>query len=126
MFASGIGMFASLFTVADVPMPEARDFQPDYLYVLGDMNFRVDMPYTACMSIINSIKEQNLRGQELQTQINEMLGCDQLSMVLKVKRELWKLRERMITFLPTFKLEEKRNLYQHEKQRTPSWSPVVT
>lgn len=90
------------------------------------MNFRVTKSYSEAMRIINSVKDQKLRGQELQKQINLLLEEEQLSKALKTDRKLRKIKEKLITFLPTFKMEEKSDHYAHEKQRKPSWYELLT
>jgi hypothetical protein len=88
---------------------------------MGDMNFRVNLSYTESMKVINSIKEQNIRGKDFQHRINTLLAHEQLGKALRTNRTFRNIKEKLITFLPTFKLEEQSNFYAHEKQRTPSW-----
>ena len=116
-----MGLFSNFFNFSGEPAEEKKDFAPQFLLVMGDMNFRVNMSYTDSMRVINAIKHQNLRGHDLQKQINTLLAQEQLTNAMKGNRSLRNIKEKLITFLPTFKLEEKSDLYAHEKQRTPSW-----
>lgn len=88
---------------------------------MGDMNFRVNLSYTDAMRIIKNIKQHNMRGLDFQRQINALLNHEQLCIALKLNRSLRNIKEKLITFLPTFKLDEHSDNYAHEKQRTPSW-----
>lgn len=114
-------MFSSLFNFTKETPANQKEFNPQHLLVMGDMNFRVSASYTDSMRIINAIKDKNLRGQELQKQINILLSQEQLTTAFKNNRTLRNIKEKLITFLPTFKMEEQSDLYAHEKQRTPSW-----
>lgn len=118
-------MFSSLFGFSKESPTDLKEFVPQFLMVMGDMNFRVTKTYSEAMRIINSVRDEKLRGHELQKKINLLLEDEQLSKALKTDRKLRKIKEKLITFLPTFKMDEKSDNYAHEKQRRPSWYHFV-
>lgn len=121
MWGSGFGMMNGLFAYTK---PVERNFNkttPHYVVALGDMNFRVTMEANKCLRALNQIKQSSKRGMAYQQQIAELVKFDQLTNALRNERSLRNLREKLITFLPTYKLEENADHYSYEKQRTPSW-----
>lgn len=118
------GLFGGLTGSKTKPVIKP-ELKPTVLFAMGDMNFRVAKPYLECMRVLNTIKQSKLKGSELQEQIDYMLEKDQLRLAMRKVAGLKNLRESRISFLPTYKLEKQEDLYDTEKQRTPSWTDRV-
>jgi hypothetical protein len=114
-------MIASLLNGPTGQEEESEALPPQYILIMGDMNFRVSMDYGEAMKALDFVKQRNLRGSAFQTHLNTLLASDQLSKALRSNQNFRNLKEKLITFLPTFKLDEKSDNYSTEKQRTPSW-----
>lgn len=121
MWGSGFGMMNGFFTYTKPVDSNFNNAVPNYVVVLGDMNFRVTLDANKCLRAIDAIKQTHKKGMNYQHQIAELVNHDQLTSALRNDRSLRNLREKMITFLPTYKLEEQADHYSYEKQRTPSW-----
>ena len=93
--------------------------------MFGDMNFRVGLPFLESMRIINAIKQQKLAGDALEKEMEKLLAADQLGKALKEVRTLRMVKEKKVTFMPTYKLEETQDLYARDKERTPSWTDRI-
>lgn len=117
-----VSNFFSYAVTIDEPVPVIR---ADALFVFGDMNFRVSLPFLESMRIINSIKHQKLCGESLEKEMERLLAADQLSKALKEVRTLRMLKEKKVAFMPTYKLEETQDLYARDKERTPSWTDRI-
>ncbi len=125
MLKAGFGMVSNFFSYAvavDEPAPPVKS---DALFVFGDMNFRVTLPFLESMRIINGIKQQKLFGETLEKEMERLLAADQLGKALKEVRTLRMLKEKKLAFMPTYKLEETQDLYARDKERTPSWTDRI-
>ena len=125
MISSGLGFVGGLFSFGATAEPTRVEDQPHFVFVLGDMNFRLNSDLLSVMKIINNIKHQQLRGTEMHDQLKILLKYDQLSLALQETRSLYKLKEQPIMFLPTYKMEEQADLYAREKDRVPSWTDRI-
>lgn len=101
------------------------DTVPDYVVVFGDMNFRVDLEPKQCLKFLSEIKKTNKRGMLYQQQVSALLQHDQLTKSLRKDSCLHRLREKNITFLPTYKLHQQSDDYSIDKKRTPSWYTYI-
>jgi len=83
----------------------------DYLVLMGDLNYRVNMSYEDCLSFLN-------KGD-----ITPPLKVDQLRLTLNDKPDLGVLKEAPITFMPTYKFDPNSNVYDtSHKHRVPSYT----
>lgn len=91
------------------------------VFLMGDLNFRVGLASLECLKILDGISSNKMHGEALQQEIDKLLKHDQLTLGLKEIRSLRNLKEKKIAFLPTYKLEERTDSYDREKERAPSW-----
>ncbi|TWW57480.1 phosphatidylinositol 3,4,5-trisphosphate 5-phosphatase 1 [Takifugu flavidus] len=95
-----------------------------HLFWLGDLNYRVDFPYTEAEYILTKIKQQ---------QFQELLGKDQLTTEKKEGKVFLHFDEEEITFAPTYRFErDTREKYVYTKAKAtgtkynlPSWCDRV-
>ncbi|OHS94922.1 inositol polyphosphate 5-phosphatase [Tritrichomonas foetus] len=86
----------------------------DYVSILGDLNYRVDLPYEKVIKLCD------------QNEIDEMLKYDQLHQFMKENDSFQNFYEEKITFKPTFKFDEDKNVYDtSKKRRVPSWTDRI-
>lgn len=86
----------------------------DYLAIIGDLNYRIDMTYEDCLATINK------------NDVPALLEKDQLSQSRKNDSALNRLKEPVIPFLPTYKFDENSDVYDtSEKHRVPSYTDRV-
>lgn len=86
----------------------------DYLILMGDLNYRIDMTYDQCMQYL---REENF---------DALLEKDQLNMVKKRDNRLALFDEANISFRPTYKYDKNANIYDtSEKHRVPSYTDRV-
>mmetsp|Transcript_48677 Transcript_48677/g.126326 ORF Transcript_48677/g.126326 Transcript_48677/m.126326 type:complete len:616 (-) Transcript_48677:315-2162(-) len=84
-----------------------------YLFWMGDLNYRVDLPQDQCIQMIE-------RGD-----LSEVLSYDQLHSEMKAGRVFRGFKEAEIEFAPTYRKEKGSPAYSREKNRTPSWCDRV-
>ncbi|OHT01400.1 Endonuclease/Exonuclease/phosphatase family protein [Tritrichomonas foetus] len=85
-----------------------------FLVVLGDLNYRIDFPYS---ETIDKIKNNEL---------DFLLEKDQLTNVLRTHPKISEFDEPKITFKPTFKFDENCNVYDTSpRHRIPSWTDRI-
>lgn len=125
VFAAGMGFMGSLLNLATASDSSPDIYRPHVAFAMGDMNFRVAMNATQCLALTRDIKQKHLQGAKMQEVLDMILAEDQLTKALREIRQLRKLREKKISFMPTYKLEEFQNEYSREKERTPSWTDRV-
>ena len=88
--------------------------ESDYIIILGDLNYRIDMNYErSCnLSYNNNIKE--------------LIKRDQLKRSISENIEFSNILEEEIQFLPTYKYDLNSNLYDtSEKKRIPSYTDRI-
>lgn len=86
----------------------------DYLAIIGDLNYRVDLSYEDCLAAINK------------NDVPFLLQKDQLSQSRLNDSVLNRLKEPVIPFLPTYKFDENSDVYDtSEKHRVPSYTDRV-
>lgn len=86
----------------------------DYLVIIGDLNYRIDLSYEDCLSFINK------------NDVPSLLEKDQLSISRKNEPILGRLKEPVISFLPTYKFDENSDVYDtSEKHRVPSYTDRI-
>ncbi|KAI5488551.1 phosphatidylinositol dephosphorylation [Trichomonas vaginalis G3] len=86
----------------------------DYLFICGDLNYRISMPYEKVVNLCN--------GSDL----SSLLETDQLINQRRMVPELGKLFEPPITFRPTYKFDKNSDIYDTSpKKRVPSYTDRV-
>lgn len=86
----------------------------DYLVIIGDLNYRIDLSYEDCISLINK------------NDVPSLLEKDQLSLSRNNDPTLRLLKEPTIPFLPTYKFDENSDVYDtSEKHRVPSYTDRI-
>lgn len=86
----------------------------DYLFICGDLNYRVNIPYSECVPLAN------------EGRTDELLAKDQLSLQIKTVKELSDLKEGDIYFKPTYRFDKGSDVYDtSQKRRTPSYTDRV-
>jgi hypothetical protein len=79
------------------------------MFVFGDLNFRCDIDYNACLNLI--------RARNLQ----QLMQYDQFLKSKEVNFNLIDIEEGVITFNPTYKYLLNSQDYDAKKKRVPSW-----
>ena len=87
----------------------------DYLTIMGDLNYRIDLTYEECMDLIN---ENNVK---------ELFAKDQLEITRGEDAEIGRLKEpKERDFLPTYKFDPDSDIYDTSpKHRVPSYTDRV-
>lgn len=86
----------------------------DFLVLMGDLNYRVEMDYEEC---IHHMKNHD---------IDSILKHDQLNRVKTTDKSLALYDECPITFMPTYKYDKRSNSYDSsEKKRVPSYTDRI-
>lgn len=77
----------------------------DVVFIIGDLNFRVEMEYNQAISLLK-------KGE-----ISNILQADQWSKY----GNMFNLDEGKINFIPSYKFNKESSVYTTKKMRTPSW-----
>lgn len=86
----------------------------DFLVLMGDLNYRIDMNYADC---IRHIQDGDIKM---------LLARDQLNIAKLTDKRIAKFDEGTIDFIPTYKYDKKSNIYDTSpKQRIPSYCDRV-
>lgn len=86
----------------------------DYLAIIGDLNYRIDLSYEDCISLIK------------QNEVDKLIGKDQLSISKQSDSALSRLKEPKMSFLPTYKFDKDSDVYDSsEKHRVPSYTDRI-
>lgn len=86
----------------------------DYLAIIGDLNYRIDLTYEKCIEYINT------------NNIKELLLRDQLRQSRKRDPNLNLLKEPNQTFMPTYKFDMDSDVYDtSQKHRVPSYTDRI-
>ncbi|KAJ2898870.1 Inositol-1,4,5-trisphosphate 5-phosphatase 1 [Coemansia aciculifera] len=86
----------------------------DYTFWLGDLNYRIDLPYDQACALIS------------QRQLKSLMMYDQLSMQVATGKVFRGYQEAEIHFPPTYKFDDGTNTYDtSEKMRVPSWTDRI-
>ena len=86
----------------------------DYLFICGDLNYRIALPYEECVPLA------------VNNELNKLLAKDQLLNMIISKPELMELKEGPITFRPTYRYDKNLDRYDtSQKQRVPSYTDRV-
>jgi len=86
----------------------------DYVVFMGDLNYRIAVPYEQC-------KEMIAEGR-----LAELLEKDQLSNTLRTDPVIGRFVEPPIRFNPTFKFNQDTDVYDTSpKKRIPSWTDRI-
>ena len=86
----------------------------NFAFILGDLNFRIDLDNYTCRYMVREKKYEDLQKQ------------DQLRKAMKVYPFLRELKEGELDFDPTFKYDQFSDLYDtSKKSRVPSWTDRV-
>ena len=96
----------------------------DYKFLLGDMNFRTNLPNADVRNMVADYiaYESNGKIHEANEVLAKLLSQDQLNQSKRSNDVLEKYQEGEITFLPTYKYDHFSNIYDSsKKQRVPSW-----
>jgi hypothetical protein len=90
------------------------DADTDYVFLMGDLNYRLDLSFENALSLIRS------------RDWTSMLCFDQLTQSKADDPELAKLEEATIQFLPTYKFDVGSDTYDSgPKHRTPSYTDRI-
>jgi hypothetical protein len=81
----------------------------DYTFILGDLNFRIDLPFYDCLELINN------------KELIKLCEFDQLNKSKIVNLSLSNIKEGKLTFNPTYKFIAGTGDYDAKKKRVPSW-----
>lgn len=93
----------------------------DIKIFFGDMNFRINLPYSSVISSIDSMTHDNYDKK-----LNILLNHDQLNTSKLDDEWLMWFKEMPINFLPTYKYDKQSNEYDtSKKQRVPSWTDRI-
>ncbi|EDQ92426.1 uncharacterized protein MONBRDRAFT_22078 [Monosiga brevicollis MX1] len=88
--------------------------QHDYLFWLGDLNYRIDAPYA---SVRQWVEQQNME---------ELIKNDQLKAQQTAGLAFVRFKEPPIEFMPTYKFDPGTDTWDtSEKQRTPSYTDRI-
>uniref|UniRef100_A0AAY4EUM3 phosphatidylinositol-3,4,5-trisphosphate 5-phosphatase n=1 Tax=Denticeps clupeoides TaxID=299321 RepID=A0AAY4EUM3_9TELE len=95
-----------------------------HLFWLGDLNYRIELPFTEAENIVTKIKQQHYP---------ELLRSDQLTMERSEEKVFLEYVEEEITFAPTYRFErDTREKYAYTKAKAtgtkynlPSWCDRV-
>jgi len=90
-------------------------FSHDYVFWLGDLNFRIKESYLP--------NAEDIVGLIQRDQLKDLLENDQLVIVRNQRRAFQQLTEKLPQFPPTFKFEEGTNVY--DLKRRPAWCDRV-
>ena len=86
----------------------------DYFLIVGDLNYRINLSYENCISLI----EQN--------KIKDLLDNDQLRSIRKKDQDISRLKEPDQTFMPTYKFDPNSDIYDtSQKHRVPSYTDRI-
>lgn len=86
----------------------------DYLVIIGDLNYRIDLTYEKCIEYIDA------------NNISELLQRDQLRQSKKKDPNLSLLKEPDQTFMPTYKFDQDSDIYDTSpKHRVPSYTDRI-
>ena len=81
----------------------------DYLFLFGDLNFRIDCDMSTCLNLIKSGELEKLALE------------DQLNKKKSINNELIDMMEPPLKFNPTYKYIPGTSEYDSKKKRVPSW-----
>lgn len=86
----------------------------DYLFFLGDLNYRIALPYE---EVIDMCKKNK---------VSELLANDQLKNIQQKDKRIGDLKEPEILFLPTYKFDKNSDVYDtSSKKRIPSYTDRI-
>ncbi|KAJ1821583.1 Inositol-1,4,5-trisphosphate 5-phosphatase 1 [Coemansia sp. RSA 2675] len=86
----------------------------DYAFWLGDLNYRIELPYDQARALIS------------QNQLKSLMMYDQLSMQMASGKVFRGYQEAEIHFPPTYKFDDGTSTYDtSEKMRVPSWTDRI-
>ncbi|RKP02322.1 hypothetical protein CXG81DRAFT_17988 [Caulochytrium protostelioides] len=86
----------------------------DYIFWLGDFNYRVDLPNEQVRAYINA------------SEATQLLPYDQLTLQRGDQMAFTDYKEGPLSFLPTYKFDNGTDRYDtSDKQRTPSWTDRI-
>ncbi|KAJ2835345.1 Inositol-1,4,5-trisphosphate 5-phosphatase 1, partial [Coemansia sp. 'formosensis'] len=86
----------------------------DYAFWLGDLNYRIELPYDQARALIS------------QRQLKSLMMYDQLSMQMASGKVFRGYQEAEIHFPPTYKFDDGTSTYDtSEKMRVPSWTDRI-
>lgn len=89
-----------------------KDF--DFLAIIGDLNYRIDMTYEECMNFIEN------------KDLDKLYSKDQLQLTRNVDQTINRFKEPKISFFPTFKFDPNSDVYDTSaKHRVPSYTDRV-
>jgi endonuclease/exonuclease/phosphatase family metal-dependent hydrolase len=87
---------------------------PDYIVVMGDLNYRIVKTYEQCVDLIR------------QGKLEELFACDQLHTTQGSDAIIGRFSEPAIRFNPTFKFDKNCDVYDTSaKHRVPSWTDRI-
>ena len=96
----------------------------DYIFLFGNLNFRLTLPAQACDAIIGEYKALKSKGgnlKALDAKIQELLTSDQLLNSKMNNSILSEFEEPDISFMPTYKFEARTGAYIIDNESSPSW-----
>jgi hypothetical protein len=90
------------------------DGKYDYLVIIGDLNYRIEMTYEECRAVID-------RGA-----VAELNAKDQLTITRSSDAAIARLKEPPRAFMPTYKFDADSDEYDTSpKHRVPSWTDRI-
>lgn len=96
------------------PSPLSNIFQTGHLFWAGDLNYRIDLSYSAAKALVDS------------GEIDRLLASDQLRAQIEAGKVFEGFEEAKITFRPTYKFDVGTSTYDSsEKQRIPSFTDRI-
>lgn len=86
----------------------------DYVILIGDLNYRLNLTYEEAMEMIE-------KGD-----VQELLAHDQLRLAREQNRKIARMREAEIKFFPSYKFDKGNDVYDTgPKHRTPSYTDRI-
>mmetsp|Transcript_7721 Transcript_7721/g.14603 ORF Transcript_7721/g.14603 Transcript_7721/m.14603 type:complete len:949 (+) Transcript_7721:1533-4379(+) len=85
----------------------------DYIFVLGDLNYRTDEDFFVAVDLLK------------QNKISQLLITDQLTKQRQLNYVMTQFREAEINFLPTYRISRETSEWSNKKNQTPSWTDRI-
>jgi hypothetical protein len=106
------------------PTPSALLDKVDRLFFLGDLNYRLELPREDIEVPLRRVKNAKITLKEA---VSRLLEYDQLMIERLEKNRVFQgLIENEVCFLPTFKFNKGRDLYDTSpKKRAPAWTDRI-
>lgn len=86
----------------------------DYIVLIGDLNYRINLSYEECLQCIHN------------NDLDKLVEKDQLNAARKTDPDVARFEEGPISFLPTYKFDKRSDVYDtSQKMRVPSYTDRI-